>query len=174
MHLSRSSKFLQVLGKYIMTWVLGGWPGPTLANAYHSHSEVLHAYDFLHETSLLVAWCFVKGVSTEWTWINSPSYAASLLTCPPQVTPRQINEMQCALKLGRQRRIDSCALFARASFWFCVCFLAMQKPDLGEESLTLVLKKPEKELCYVGISTPAWVELSSQALSKEENIPGNV
>ena len=50
----------------------------------------------------------------------------------------------------------------------------MQKPDLGEESLTLVLKKPEKELCYVGISTPAWVELSSQALSKEENIPGNV
>lgn len=108
-------------------------------------------------------------------WINFPSYAASLLICPQQVTPRQINEMQCTLKLGRQRRIDSCALFARASSGFCVCFLAMQKPDLGEESLTLVLKKPEKELCCVGIFIPpARVELSNQELSEEEYIPGNV
>lgn len=54
-----------------MTWVLGAWPDPMLANAYHSQSGLLRIYDFLHETSLLVAWCFVKEVSTESMWTIS-------------------------------------------------------------------------------------------------------
>lgn len=88
MHLPWSNTFLQVLGRYTMTWVLGGWPDPTLANAYHSQSGLLRMYDFLHETSLLVAWCFVKEVSTGWMWIHFPSYTFSLLTCTSAGHPK--------------------------------------------------------------------------------------
>lgn len=78
------------------------------------------------------------------------------LTRSPQDKKKE-RERQYVLRLGRQRHIDSCALFALQAL-DSLCFLAKQKPDLGEESFMLILEKPEEEQCYVGISPlpPGW------------------